>query len=280
MNVISELSPGVSRCRGCRAVSGGVEAVSRQCRLTPVSVCRAVSGCSVGAVSGLLDSGDVRVVSRCQAVSECRSVGVSGCRSGVEVSECRCPTQTASILSQSCKFRFLKSNSTFTTTYGRQPLAVACSCSVGRLAVARRGGGVHHGDGDGQAVVQEKAQHLQPSLRGRSTRKSRRASWPGARRARRCSRKATVSNGSLKSCRTCESGGRSRGGGSSTGCSTKQHRRWQRQGLRGPERGAEVQDVGDGEARVEGVGGVSGVSRVSGVSEVSSVGSVGSVEMP
>ena len=59
-----------------------------------------------------------------------------------------------------------------------------------------------------------------------------------------------------------------------------QHRRWQRQGLRGPERGAEVQDVGDGEARVEGVGGVSGVSRVSGVSEVSSVGSVGSVEMP
>ena len=148
--------------------------------------------------------------------------------SGSEVSECRCPTQTASILSQSCKFRFqsckfrfLKSNSTFTTTYGRQPLAVACSCSrVGRLAVARRGGGVHHGDGDGQAVVQEKEQHLQPSLRGRSTRKSRRASWPGARRARRCSRKATVSNGSLKSCRTCESGGRSRGGGSSTGCST------------------------------------------------------------
>ena len=80
-------------------MSGGVEAVSRQCRLTPVSVCRAVSGCSVGAVSGLLDSGDVRTVSRCQAVSECRSVGVSGCRSGVEVSECRCPTQTASILS-------------------------------------------------------------------------------------------------------------------------------------------------------------------------------------
>ena len=99
----------------------------------------------------------------------------------------RCPTQTASILSQSCKFRFqsckfrfLKSNSTFTTTYGRQPLAVACSCSVGRLAVVRRGGGVHHGDGDGQAVVQEKEQHLQPSLRGRSTRKSRRASWPPA----------------------------------------------------------------------------------------------------
>ena len=65
-------------------MSGGVEAVSRQCRLTPVSVCRAVSGCSVGAVSGLLDSGDARTVSRCQAVSECRSVGVSGCRAGVE----------------------------------------------------------------------------------------------------------------------------------------------------------------------------------------------------
>ena len=86
------MSPGVSRCRGCRAVSGGVEAVSRQCRLTPVSVCRAVSGCSVGVVSGLLDSGEARPVSRCQAVSECRSVGVSGCRTVVEVSECRCTT--------------------------------------------------------------------------------------------------------------------------------------------------------------------------------------------
>ena len=31
---------------------------------------------------------------------------------------------------------------------------------VGRLAVARRGGGVHHGDGDGQAVVQEKGAAL------------------------------------------------------------------------------------------------------------------------
>ena len=72
----------------------------------------------------------------------------------------------------------------------------------------------------GKLWYRRKEQHLQPSLRGRSTRKSRRASWPGARRARRCSRKATVSNGSLKSCRTCESGGRSRGGGSSTGCST------------------------------------------------------------
>ena len=67
-------------------MSGSVEAVSRQCRLTPVSVCRAVSGCSVGAVSGLLDSGDVRTVSRCQAVSECRSVGVSERCRGVGVS--------------------------------------------------------------------------------------------------------------------------------------------------------------------------------------------------
>ena len=72
----------------------------------------------------------------------------------------------------------------------------------------------------GKLWYRRKEQHLQPRLLGRSTRKSRRASWPGARRARRCSRKATVSNGSLKSCRTCESGGRSRGGGSSTGCST------------------------------------------------------------
>ena len=93
---VSRVSGSVEQCRG------SVGAVSVD---TGVG-CRAVSGCSVGAVSGLLDSGDVRIVSRCQAVSECRSVGVSGCRTGVEVSECRCPTQTASILSQSCKFRF------------------------------------------------------------------------------------------------------------------------------------------------------------------------------
>ena len=187
------------------------------------------------------------------------------------------PYTDGNILSQSCKFRFLKSNSTFTTTYGRQPLAVACSCSrVGRLAVARRGGGVHHGDGDGQAVVQEKEQHLQPSLRGRSTRKSRRASWPGARRARRCSRKATVSNGSLKSCRTCESGGRSRGGGSSTGCSTGGGSGRACAGLSGELR-CRMSAMERPVSRVSGVSGVSGVSEVS---EVSSVGSVGSVEMP
>ena len=126
-------------------------------------------------------------------------------------------------------------------------------------------GGVHHGDGDGQAVVQEKAQHLQPSLRGRSTRKSRRASWPGARRARRCSRKATVSNGSLKSCRTCESGGRSRGGGSSTGCSTGGGSGRACAGLSGELRcrmsamERPVSRVSGGVGGVEGVGGVGGV---------------------
>ena len=153
--------------------------------------------------------------------------------------------------------------------YERQPLAVACRCSVGRLAVARRGGGVHHGDGDGQAVVQEKEQHLQPSLRGRSTRKSRRASWPGARRARRCSRKATVSNGSLKSCRTCESGGRSRGGGSSTGCSTGGGSGRACAGLSGELRCR----MSAMERPVSRVSGVSGVSR-----GVGGVGGVGGVE--
>ena len=265
-------------------MSGSVEAVSRQCRLTPVSVCRAVSGCSVGAVSGLLDSGDVRTVSRCQAVSECRSVGVSGCRTGVEVSECRCPTQTASILSQSCKFRFqsckfrfLKSNSTFTTTYGRQPLAVACSCSVGRLAVARRGGGVHHGDGDGQAVVQEKGAALaaQPAWEKHTEEQASIMAWCAA-----CPAVLAQSHGEQRQPQELQDLRKRRQEQGRWQQHWVQHRRWQRQGLRGPERGAEVQDVGDGEARVEGVGGVSGVSRVSGVSEVSSVGSVGSVEMP
>ena len=153
--------------------------------------------------------------------------------------------------------------------YERQPLAVACRCSVGRLAVARRGGGVHHGDGDGQAVVQEKGAALAAPPAGRSTRKSRRASWPGARRAWRCSRKATVSNGSLKSCRTCESGGRSRGGGSSTGCSTGGGSGRACAGLSGELRCR----MSAMERPVSRVSGVSGVSR-----GVGGVGGVGGVE--
>ena len=89
------LSPGVSECRGCRAVSGGVELVSGQCRLTLVSEVSGSVGAGVGLVSGLLDSCRPRVVSRSVGVSGCRSVGVSGsvgeCR-GVRVSgdgECR-----------------------------------------------------------------------------------------------------------------------------------------------------------------------------------------------
>ena len=140
------LSPGVSRCRGCRAVSGsveaGVEAVSVD---TGVGVSGSVGlQCrgSVGAVSGLLDSGDVRTVSRCQAVSECRSVGVSGvserCR-GVGVSM---PYTDGNILSQSCKFRFLKSNSTFTTTYRIWAAASCCGATPQARIVPIR----HRGD--------------------------------------------------------------------------------------------------------------------------------------
>ena len=149
--------------------------------------------------------------------------------------------------------------------YGRQPLAVACSCSVGRLAVARRCGVCITATVTGKLWYRRKEQHLQPSLRGRSTRKSRRASWPGARRARRCSRKATVSKGSLKSCRTCESGGRSRGGGSSTGCSTGGGSGRACVGLSGELRcrmsamERPVSRVSGGVGGVEGVGGVGGV---------------------
>ena len=71
-------------------MSGSVEAVSRQCRLTPVSVCRAVSGCSVGAVSGqCLGSLTVEMCVQCQGVKQCRSVGVSGCRGVGPVSRCQ-----------------------------------------------------------------------------------------------------------------------------------------------------------------------------------------------
>ena len=173
----------------------------------------------------------------------------------------------------SCKFRFLKSNSTFTTTYGRQPLAVACSCSrVGRLAVARRGGGVHHGDGDGQAVVQEKGAALaaQPAWEKHTEEQASIMAWCArGTRARRCSRKATVSNGSLKSCRTCESGGRSRGGGSSTGCSTGGGSGRACAGLSGELRCR----MSAMERPVSRVSGVSGVSR-----GVGGVGGVGGVE--
>ena len=47
-----KLSPGVSECRRCRAVSGSVGPVSGQCRLTLVSECRGVSGSVSGPVSG------------------------------------------------------------------------------------------------------------------------------------------------------------------------------------------------------------------------------------
>ena len=47
-----DLSPGVSECRRCRAVSASVGPVSGQCRLTLVSECRGVSGPVSGPVSG------------------------------------------------------------------------------------------------------------------------------------------------------------------------------------------------------------------------------------
>ena len=45
------LSPGVSECRGCRAVSGSVGPVSGRCRLTPVSEVSGSVGAGVGPVS-------------------------------------------------------------------------------------------------------------------------------------------------------------------------------------------------------------------------------------
>ena len=154
---------------------------------------------------------------------------------------------------------------------------MACSCSVGRLAVARRGGGVHHGDGDGQAVVQEKGAALaaQPAWEKHTEEQASIMAWCAA-----CPAVLAQSHGEQRQPQELQDLRKRRQEQGRWQQHWVQHRRWQRQGLRGPERGAEVQDVGDGEARVEGVGGVSGVSRVSGVSEVSSVGSVGSVEMP
>ena len=71
---------GVERCR----VSGGVELVSGQCRLTLVSEVSGSVGAGVGLVSGLLDSGRACLVSSSVGVSGCGSVGVSG-----SVGECR-----------------------------------------------------------------------------------------------------------------------------------------------------------------------------------------------
>ena len=73
-------------------MSGSVEPVSGQCRLTLVSEVSGSVGAGVGLVSGLLDRGSVRFLSRSVGVSGCRSVGVSGCVGEcrrVGVSECR-----------------------------------------------------------------------------------------------------------------------------------------------------------------------------------------------
>ena len=142
--------------------------------------------------------------------------------------------------------------------YGWQPLAVACSCSVGRLAVARRGGGVHHGDGDGQAVVQEKGAALaaQPAWEKHTEEQASIMAWCAA-----CPAVLAQSHGEQRQPQELQDLRKRRQEQGRWQQHWVQHRRWQRQGLRGPERGAEVQDVGDGEARVEGVGGVSGVSR-------------------
>ena len=140
--------------------------------------------------------------------------------------------------------------------YGRQPLAVACSCSVGRLAVARRGGGVHHGDGDGQAVVQEKGAALaaQPAWEKHTEEQASIMAWCAA-----CPAVLAQSHGEQRQPQELQDLRKRRQEQGRWQQHWVQHRRWQRQGLRGPERGAEVQDVGDGEARVEGVGGVGGV---------------------
>ena len=130
----------------------------------------------------------------------------------------------------------------------------------------------------GKLWYRRKEQHLQPRLRGRSTRKSRQASimaWCAASPA-----VLVQSHGEQRQPQELQDLRKRQHEQGRWQQHWVQHRRWQRQGLRGPERGAEVQDVGDGEARLEGVGGVSGVSEVSEVSEVSSVGNVGSVEMP
>ena len=107
-------------------MSSSVEAVSGQCRLTPVSVCRAVPGCSVGQCRGSLT---VEMCVQCQGVKQCRSVGVSECR-GVD----RCRGVGVSMPYTDGKHSLAKLQVSISEIkqyfhqdiYGRQPLAVAC----------------------------------------------------------------------------------------------------------------------------------------------------------
>ena len=88
-------------------------------------------------------------------MSECRSVGVSERCRGVGVSM---PYTDGKHSLAKLQVSISEIKQYF--HHDIDGLAVACCRSVGRLAVARRGGGVHHGDGDGQAVVQERGAAL------------------------------------------------------------------------------------------------------------------------
>ena len=116
-------------------------------------------------------------------------------------------------------------------------------------------GGVHHGDGDGQAVVQEKGAALaaQPAWEKHTEEQASVMAWCAA-----CPAVLAQSHGEQRQPQELQDLRKRRQEQGRWQQHWVQHRRWQRQGLRGPERGAEVQDVGDGEARVEGVGGGSG----------------------
>ena len=128
---------------------------------------------------------------------------------------------------------------------------------------------MHHGDGDGQAVVQEKGAALaaQPAWEKHTEEQASIMAWCAA-----CPAVLAQSHGEQRQPQELQDLRKRRQEQGRWQQHWVQHRRWQRQGLLGPERGAEVQDVGDGEARVEGVG-VSGVSR-----GVGGVGGVGGVE--
>ena len=129
----------------------------------------------------------------------------------------------------------------------------------------RAAAGVHHGDGDGQAVVQEKGAALAapPAWEKHTEEQASIMAWCAA-----CPAVLAQSHGEQRQPQELQDLRKRRQEQGRWQQHWVQHRRWQRQGLRGPERGAEVQDVGDGEARVEGVGGVGDVGGVGGVGGV------------
>ena len=112
-------------------MSGSVGPVSGQCRLTQVSEVSGSVGAGVGLVSGLLDSGRARLVSRSVGVSGCRGVGVSGSVGECQgVSRCRGVGVSTMSMSVLCYASAVLVALLHITLLGKHPLPTSPACNT------------------------------------------------------------------------------------------------------------------------------------------------------